>query len=130
MTDRSNRIANANRLAMRKHFRSISKRSPQCEEKLEELFEELMAELAQKEAARMVTKIFVKLKFADFTRTTVERAGLAPSLGEFRSLLAEAFAPHRKNRAPAGSRRALRAARPARRGAVAAALKRREPVVW
>ena len=64
----------------------------QCEEKLEELFEELMAELAQKAVARMVTKIFVKLKFTDFTRTTVERAGLAPSLNEFRSLLSEAFA--------------------------------------
>ena len=63
-----------------------------CEEKLEELFAELMADLAQKENTRVVTKIFVKLKFADFTRTTVERAGLAPSLGEFRTLLAEAFA--------------------------------------
>jgi DNA polymerase-4 len=63
-----------------------------CEEKLEELFAELMAELAQKENMRVVTKIFVKLKFADFARTTVERAGLAPSLGEYRSLLAEAFA--------------------------------------
>jgi DNA polymerase IV len=63
-----------------------------CEEKLEELFAELMADLAQKETTRTVTKIFVKLKFADFTRTTVERAGLAPSLGEYRTLLAEAFA--------------------------------------
>jgi DNA polymerase-4 len=64
----------------------------QCEERLEELFGELMADLAQKEAARSVTKIFVKLKFADFTRTTAERAGLEPSLDAFRSLLAEAFA--------------------------------------
>jgi DNA polymerase-4 len=63
-----------------------------CEEKLEELFAELMADLAQKETTRVVRKIFVKLKFADFTRTTVERAGLAPSLGEYRKLLSEAFA--------------------------------------
>ncbi len=63
-----------------------------CAERLEELFAELMAELAQKENARTVTKIFVKLKFADFTRTTVERAGRAPSLGEYGALLAEAFA--------------------------------------
>ena len=62
-----------------------------CEEKLPELFEELMADLAQKESVRMVTKIFVKLKFADFTRTTVERAGLEPTLQQFRSLLVEAF---------------------------------------
>jgi DNA polymerase IV len=64
----------------------------QCQEELEQLFEEVMAELAQKAADRIVTKIFVKLKFSDFTRTTVERAGLTPSLSEFRSLLAEAFA--------------------------------------
>jgi DNA polymerase-4 len=63
----------------------------QCEEQLEELFADLMAELAQKEAARQVTKIFVKLKFNDFTRTTAERAGLEPSLNGYRGLLAEAF---------------------------------------
>ena len=64
----------------------------QCEEKLEELFQDLMADLAQKESTRQTTKIFVKLKFNDFTRTTAERAGLAPALEDFRSLLAEAFA--------------------------------------
>ena len=64
----------------------------ECAEKLPELFEELMADLDQKEAARRITKIFVKLKFSDFTRTTIERAGLAPSLDQFRSLLDEAFA--------------------------------------
>ena len=69
----------------------------QCEERLEELFEQLMADLAQKEAARTITKIFVKLKFADFTRTTVERAGLEPSLDAFGSLLAEGFARTGKN---------------------------------
>ena len=64
----------------------------ECEEKLPELFEELMADLDQKESARLVTKIFVKLKFHDFTRTTIERAGLPPTLDQFRLLLAEAFA--------------------------------------
>jgi DNA polymerase IV len=64
----------------------------QCEEKLEELFQDLMADLAQKESTRDITKIFVKLKFNDFTRTTAERAGLAPALTDFRSLLGEAFA--------------------------------------
>ena len=33
----------------------------------------------------------MKLKFADFTRTTAERAGLEPTLSAYRSLLAEAF---------------------------------------
>ena len=64
----------------------------QCEERLGELFEELMADLAQKETERRVSKIFVKLKFADFTRTTAERAGLETTLPAFQSLLAEAFA--------------------------------------
>jgi DNA polymerase-4 len=63
----------------------------QCEEKLEELFQDLMADLAQKESTREITKIFVKLKFSDFMRTTAERAGLTPTLEAFRSLLAEAF---------------------------------------
>jgi len=62
-----------------------------CEEKLEELFQDLMADLAQKESTRDITKIFVKLKFNDFTRTTAERAGLAPTLEDFRALLEEAF---------------------------------------
>lgn len=64
----------------------------QCEERLEELFQEMMADLAQKEATRTITKIFVKLKFNDFTRTTAERAGIEPTLTAFRALLAEAFA--------------------------------------
>jgi DNA polymerase-4 len=69
----------------------------ECEEKLPELFEELMADLDQKEASRPVTKIFVKLKFHDFTRTTVERAGLPPTLDQFRLLLAEGFARTQKS---------------------------------
>jgi len=51
-----------------------------------------MADLAQKETNRRATKIFVKLKFADFTRTTAERTGLEPTLPAFQNLLVEAFA--------------------------------------
>lgn len=69
----------------------------ECEEKLPELFEELMADLDQKESTRTVTKIFVKLKFHDFTRTTVERAGLPPTLDQFQLLLGEAFNRTKKN---------------------------------
>src|SRR2546421_12192230 len=64
----------------------------QCEERLAELFQDLMADLEQKETNRRITKIFVKLKFADFTRTTAERAGLEPSLPALRALPADAFA--------------------------------------
>ena len=64
----------------------------ECEEKLPELFEELAAELAQKAGERPITKVFVKLKFNDFTRTTVERAGLPVSLESYMTLLNEGFA--------------------------------------
>ena len=63
----------------------------QCDEKVAGLFEELAAELAQKEPTRRITKIFLKLKFSDFTRTTIERAGFVPNLGNYRLLLEEAF---------------------------------------
>jgi DNA polymerase-4 len=63
----------------------------ECGEKLDELFGDLAAELAQKASTKKLTKIFVKLKFADFTRTTVERAGLTPTLINYRQLLEEAF---------------------------------------
>ena len=69
----------------------------ECQTKLGELFGELMAELAQKEPVRTVAKIFVKLKFADFTRTTIERAGFPPTLENFRTLLVEAFGRTGKN---------------------------------
>ncbi|MFL6542714.1 MAG: DNA polymerase IV [Chthoniobacterales bacterium] len=77
-------------------FASDLRTVAECEEKLGELFEELMAEIAQKEPARAISKIFVKLKFSDFTRTTAERAGMEPLLGNFRTLLDEAFARTRK----------------------------------
>ncbi|HSH38054.1 MAG TPA: DNA polymerase IV, partial [Chthoniobacterales bacterium] len=64
----------------------------ECDEKLVELVEELQSELSQKAADREVTKIFVKLKFHDFSRTTVERAGLPTTLDAFRDLLREGFA--------------------------------------
>lgn len=64
----------------------------ECEEQLDEMFAELATELAQKEPSREVRGVFVKLKFADFTRTTAERAGLPVALESFRTLLREAFA--------------------------------------
>src|SRR5207237_2085533 len=74
-------------LSTEETFSSDLETLEQCEERLGELFQELMAELAQKETSRRVIKIFVKLKFADFTRTTAERAGLEPMLSAFQSLL-------------------------------------------
>lgn len=84
-------------LSTEETFASDLETLEECEEKLPQLFEELAAELAQKATARAVTKIFVKLKFNDFTRTTVERAGLPFSLGNLRILLHEGFARTGKN---------------------------------
>ncbi len=64
----------------------------EIEEKAEELFDDLIADLASHQPDRPISKIFVKLKFADFTRTTVERAGLQPSRAAYWPLLCEAFA--------------------------------------
>ena len=79
-------------LSTEETFSSDLETLEQCEERMTELFQDLMADLAQKENERRISKIFVKLKFADFTRTTAERAGLEPTLSAFQSLLAEAFA--------------------------------------
>ncbi|MEI6351792.1 MAG: DNA polymerase IV [Verrucomicrobiota bacterium] len=65
----------------------------ECESKLEELYADLMADLAraEKDHERRVRKLFLKLKFADFTRTTAERIGAEPRLKDYQELLAEAF---------------------------------------
>jgi DNA polymerase-4 len=78
-------------LSTEETFSSDLESLPQCAEQVGQLFEELMAELAQKEPKRAVTKIFLKLKFNDFTRTTVERAGLGVSLESFQALLNEGY---------------------------------------
>ncbi len=61
------------------------------EERLAEMHEGLLQELAQKEGSREIHKLFVKLKFADFSRTTVERVGDRPLIEHYRQLLAEGF---------------------------------------
>ncbi|MBA2269730.1 MAG: DNA polymerase IV [Chthoniobacterales bacterium] len=73
-------------------FSSDLQTADECEERLPELFDEFVKELGQKAKTRLVTKVFVKLKFSDFTRTTIERAGRRPTLEQFSELLHEAFA--------------------------------------
>ncbi len=62
----------------------------ECEERLAVLFEELRGDLERKEN-RPIHKLFVKLKFADFTRTTAECVGEALVLHRYQELLADAF---------------------------------------
>jgi DNA polymerase IV len=69
----------------------------QCQTRLVELHEELLSDLARKREPRPLRKIFVKLKWADFSRTTAERIADAPALELFQELLAEAFGRSRQS---------------------------------
>lgn len=62
-----------------------------CLDALAPMVEELLAEIAAKAADRQIRKAFVKIKFADFTRTTKECVCADPSLEIFQALLREAF---------------------------------------
>ena len=59
----------------------------QCESRVPDLFEEMMVDLKRSGAEAQVKSLFVKIRFADFTRTTVERAGLPLNLESFLQLL-------------------------------------------
>ena len=63
----------------------------QCEAKLEDLHAELLADLARPKARRAIRKTFVKLRFADFSRTTAECVATEPEFGVYLKLLAEAY---------------------------------------
>ncbi|TQV80146.1 DNA polymerase IV [Exilibacterium tricleocarpae] len=65
---------------------------PQCLEKLPELFLELKGRLNRVDSDYRVVKAFVKLKFNDFTTTTLERVGTSARLHDYRELCEEAFA--------------------------------------
>jgi DNA polymerase-4 len=59
----------------------------QCESRVPQLFEELMVDLKKSGGEERVKSLFVKIRFADFTRTTVERAGLGLKIESFLQLL-------------------------------------------
>jgi DNA polymerase IV len=62
---------------------------PQCEARIPDLYEELVADLKKTGAERRIKAVFVKIRFADFTRTTVERAGLPLEMESYLMLLRE-----------------------------------------
>jgi DNA polymerase-4 len=62
-----------------------------CREALEELVRELQEELRLKANDRIVRKAVVKVKFADFTRTTRECVSANPDMETYQTLLAEAW---------------------------------------
>ncbi len=62
-----------------------------CHDALATQFAELMADLRAQAPDRQIAKLFVKLKFADFRRTTAETGATQPDLNIFHALLAEAW---------------------------------------
>ena len=62
-----------------------------CRSRLEPMVGELLEDLRHHRDGPPIAKVFVKIKFADFSRTTVERTGLEPSVETFHGLLAEGF---------------------------------------
>jgi DNA polymerase-4 len=62
-----------------------------CINQLPELLQTLASRLRRLEDDYRVVKIFVKIKFADFSTTTVERAGPQLSMAEFQDLCRLAF---------------------------------------
>ncbi len=62
-----------------------------CLEQIPDLLETLLQRLGKLDDSYLIAKPFVKLKFHDFSSTTLERQGADCSLGAFQSLVAEAF---------------------------------------
>jgi DNA polymerase-4 len=59
----------------------------QCLSQLPERFEELVADIRKYEEESRIKALFVKIRFSDFSRTTVERSGLPLTLQSFEELL-------------------------------------------
>jgi DNA polymerase-4 len=59
----------------------------QCEARVPDLFEELVTDLKRTGIEDQIKSLFVKIRFADFTRTTVERAGRPLNMESFLGLL-------------------------------------------
>lgn len=62
-----------------------------CESRLDEIHRELLGDLGGKASDKPIWKIFVKLRFADFSRTTAERIAAEPRRDWYLELLEEAF---------------------------------------
>lgn len=63
-----------------------------CLKRLPELLEQLEARLARLDSSYKADKPFVKVKFHDFSQTTLEQAGARRDLDSYQSLLSTAFA--------------------------------------
>lgn len=66
--------------------------SAACLQQVPSLFDALVARLKRADAERSGSKPFVKVKFSDFSTTTVERAIAHPHINEYQALIKEAVA--------------------------------------
>jgi DNA polymerase-4 len=57
-----------------------------------ELYENLLARIKRADAGKLVNKLFVKIKFADFHQTTVECVGYAPDMAQYARLMETGWA--------------------------------------
>lgn len=62
-----------------------------CQNKLKEQYQELIQDLRHKSPERSIAKVFVKLKFNDFRRTTAECTAPQPEYKTFERLLNDAW---------------------------------------
>lgn len=67
---------------------------PECEAKIPDLLHDLEHRLGRLKDSYGIKGAFVKVKFSDFTSTTVERAGSKPSPEDYRLLMQEALSRH------------------------------------
>ncbi len=63
-----------------------------CLAQIPELFDSLNGRIARADAAKLINKLSVKIKFADFTQTTVECVGSAPRMALYEKLMETGFA--------------------------------------
>jgi DNA polymerase-4 len=85
----SNRIRKS--LSNERTFSENLTRLNECHDALRKQHEELMDELKAVSPERSIAKVFVKLKFADFKRTTAEMSATQPKRALFEKLLSEAW---------------------------------------
>jgi DNA polymerase IV len=58
-----------------------------CLALLPDLYDHLLGRIKRNNAEKFINKLFVKIKFADFQRTTVECVGYAPNMETYRHLM-------------------------------------------
>jgi len=67
-----------------------------CQKKIESVFEELETRIGRLESGVRFCKLYVKMKFLDFTQTTVETSGSSAEFEQFKNLLNQAWFRQKK----------------------------------